>query len=43
MPKPKRQEIVISGDGKGKNVGFLAPCPISKQLARFSGKDDARI
>jgi len=42
-PKSKKLKTDRSGGGKGKNVGFLAPCPISEQLSRFLGAEDGKV
>jgi len=42
-PKLKKQRTDRSVDGKSKNIGFLAPCPISEQLSRFLGAEDGKV
>ncbi|XP_024397000.1 uncharacterized protein [Physcomitrium patens] len=42
-PKAKKQKADKSGGGKGKIVGFLAPCPISEQLAKFLDAEDGKV
>lgn len=42
-PKPKKQKTVSSGGGKSKTQGFLAPYPISDQLAKFLDVEDGKV